>query len=257
MRKQQESRKKKEISPKGRPLVCIPIVEQSREEILASARMIGEKGADMVEWRLDWYEKAVLDWHEAEGILRELSEICGDMILVCTFRSKKQGGQMELTEEEYIRLLYQIGKSGYGDVLDVETAELSAPEEVIRELHRFSVRVLASQHYFFHTPGTEEMERELYAMKELGADGAKLAVMPRKNTDVLHLMEATMHVKERYPSYPLITMAMGKEGILSRIGGQISGSCVTFGTLGKTSAPGQIPLKDLTAILDKIAENLE
>ncbi len=70
-------------------------------------------------------------------------------------------------------------------------------------------------------------------------------------------MEATMHVKERYPSYPLITMAMGKEGILSRIGGQISGSCVTFGTLGKTSAPGQIPLEDLTAILDKIAENLE
>ena len=50
---------------------------------------------------------------------------------------------------------------------------------------------------------------------------------------------------------------LSREGILSRIGGQISGSCVTFGTLGKTSAPGQIPLEDLTAILDKIAENLE
>lgn len=257
MREQQENRKKKQISGAGRPLVCVPIVEQSREGILASASRIAEKGADMAEWRLDWCEKAVLNWSEAEGILRELSEVCRDMLLLCTFRSKNQGGQMELAEEDYIRLLYQIGESGFGDILDVETGELSDPEKVIRELHRHGACVLASQHYFSHTPETDKMERELYHMKELGADGAKLAVMPRKNTDVLHIMEATMHVKDRYPSYPLVTMAMGKEGLLSRIGGQITGSCITFGVVGKTSAPGQIPLEDLTVILDKITENLE
>ncbi len=66
-----------------------------------------------------------------------------------------------------------------------------------------------------------------------------------------------MHVKGRYPDYPVVTMAMGRMGLLSRISGQIFGSCITFGTLGKASAPGQLPMAEVAAILDRIAESLE
>ena len=101
------------------------------------------------------------------------------------------------------------------------------------------------------------MVKELREMKELGADIGKIAVMPQSERDVLHLMEAMVTMKEQYPDYPIITMSMGKTGVISRISGQVFGSCMTFGAVGKVSAPGQLPMEDLKLILDKIAESLE
>jgi len=40
---------------KGRPFVCVPIVEQEREDIVRAAESLKKKPADMIEWRIDWY----------------------------------------------------------------------------------------------------------------------------------------------------------------------------------------------------------
>lgn len=240
----------------GKPLVCVPIVEKSREKILEAARIFAEKGVEMAEWRMDWYEgtesiENVLD------VLQQLAAICKNIILLCTFRSKKQGGERELSEEAYQKLLLAIAKSGYADILDVEVFELSRPEALIKEIQDLSGLVIASEHHFFETPETAVMEEKLLAMRTMGADIGKLAVMPGKNTDVLRLLEATAQVKEQYPEYPVITMAMGGMGVISRISGQIFGSCVTFGAVGKTSAPGQLPFETVSGILENISESLE
>ena len=240
----------------GKPLICVPVTEQSGYAILAAAREIAKKGADMLEWRMDFYEN-ILSWKETRQLLAEISEICKDMILLCTFRSKQQGGEKEIAKEDYENFLYQIAGSGYADVLDVEVRELFDAGDTISRIHSDSTYVIASQHYFSHTPETEAMEEELSDMKKAGADIAKLAVMPKKNTDVLRLLEATAKMKEKYPSYPLVTMAMGGMGMISRISGQIFGSCVTFATVGKASAPGQLPIEDVSRMIERISESME
>ncbi len=56
---------------------------------------------------------------------------------------------------------------------------------------------------------------------------------------------------------PLITMSMGPLGAVSRLAGQVFGSCATFATLGDAgSAPGQLPLDDVLSALDLIGRDL-
>lgn len=247
---------KKRIIGAGRPLVCVPVVEIEENGIYKAAGQAVERGAEVLEWRIDWFAQAACQ-DRIEEILHKLQEICGDTILLCTFRSSLQGGEREISEEMYLGLLELIAKSGQADILDVEVSELSNPSNVIRKLHGIGQCVIGSKHYFSHTPETEQMQRDLADMQRAGADIGKLAVMPHGALDVLRLLEATARVREEYPHYPLVTMAMGGLGAISRISGEVFGSCMTFASVGKTSAPGQMPLEDVVGILNKISESMD
>lgn len=108
-----------------------------------------------------------------------------------------------------------------------------------------------SNHDFDKTPATSELERRLTLMKTYGADIAKIAVMPNSARDVLNLLLATDNMKYKL-NFPLITMAMGDLGKVTRISGEVFGSCLTFGTVGDASAPGQIESTNLKGILDTL-----
>jgi 3-dehydroquinate dehydratase len=56
-------------------------------------------------------------------------------------------------------------------------------------------------------------------MAQLNGDVVKLAVMPESNDDVLNLMVAT-HDASQNISQPIITMAMGSLGAVTRVAGQ-------------------------------------
>ena len=92
----------------------------------------------------------------------------------------------------------------------------------------------------------------LEQMADSDADIVKIALMPQNAEDVLCLLEQTNAFHEKYPNQPLITMSMGKLGVISRISGEVFGSCVTFGAGKVSSAPGQIPMLKLQEILDTI-----
>lgn len=247
---------KRWVIGEGKPLVCVPVVETEESRIYQEAEFVARQGAEALEWRMDWFAHAE-QWEYVDRALRRLQEICGDIILLCTFRSKSQGGKRDISQDMYLGLLQRVAESGRADLLDVETPELSEPSAVIGMLRKAGQKVVSSSHYFSHTPKTEDMLQELGAMKQWGADIGKLAVMPHSPLDVLRLLEATAQIKEENPGYPLITMAMGGLGVISRISGQVFGSCMTFASVGKPSAPGQLPLADARGILDKISESME
>ena len=69
--------------------------------------------------------------------------------------------------------------------------------------------------------------------------------------DVLDLLQTTAQISAQ-TMHPIITMSMGKLGVISRISGATFGSAVTFATVGQASAPGQIPLDKMRAILQAI-----
>ena len=85
-------------------------------------------------------------------------------------------------------------------------------------------------------------------MERAGADIAKIAVMPQKAEDVLELLSATLKAVQSM-SCPVITMSMGKSGMISRVCGEIFGSSVTFGSMHTSSAPGQIDIEALRQML--------
>ena len=93
----------------------------------------------------------------------------------------------------------------------------------------------------------------LEQMKHSNADIVKLAMMPQDAEDVLRLLAETNRFHQRYPEQLLITMAMGKIGAVSRVSGEIFGSCVTFGAGKNASAPGQIKMEKLEEILEVLS----
>ncbi|MCI9083941.1 MAG: type I 3-dehydroquinate dehydratase [Lachnospiraceae bacterium] len=239
----------------GKPVICVPITETGKNEIRKAAQQGIKQGAAALEWRMDWYSQ-VDQWNQVEEVLEELSEMCRNTILLCTFRSKAQGGQREIAEETYRLLLKSIAGNGGADLLDVEVRELLEASDVIEQLHGMGQKVIGSQHYFSYTPDVQQMRREFQDMQRTGADIGKLAVMPQTSMDVIHLMEAAAGMKESSPEYLLAAMAMGGLGAVSRVSGQLFGSCITFASAGKASAPGQLLIEDTIMILDKLSESM-
>ena len=95
-----------------------------------------------------------------------------------------------------------------------------------------------SNHDFFKTPSKEEIISRLCAMQEKGADIPKIAVMPQSKKDVLTLLSATNEMVEEHANRPIITMSMAATGVISRLAGEVFGSCLTFGAAKKGKCSG-------------------
>ena len=240
----------------GIPKICVPIVGVTREEILAAAENIKSTKADVVEWRVDWYED-IFDFAKTEATMQALREVIGEMPILFTFRTSKEGGEKEIETETYVELNQNAAKTGLIDLVDVEafTGD-EAVKAVVETAHANGVKVIASNHDFHKTPAKEEIVFRLRKMQDLGADIPKIAVMPQNKKDVLTLLAATEEMVSEYADRPIITMSMSGTGVISRLCGEVFGSALTFGAVGKVSAPGQMGIEDLTTVLGLLHKSL-
>ncbi|MDO5590847.1 MAG: type I 3-dehydroquinate dehydratase [Lachnospiraceae bacterium] len=240
----------------GSPKICVPIVGVTAEEIKKAAEEILKIGADVIEWRADWYED-VFDFDKVEETVTELRKVIGDMVLLFTFRTAKEGGEKAIDEETYVALNERVAKSGQVDLIDVEAFFGDGiVTKIIETAHAQGVKVIASNHDFRQTPPEEELIKRMQKMQDLGADIPKIAVMPQTKSDILTLLSATEKMAGKYAKGPIITMSMGGPGVISRLCGEIFGSALTFGAVGKTSAPGQMEVKDLKIVLELLHKSI-
>lgn len=242
----------------GIPAICIPIVEETKEEIITAAEQAVGLLPDLVEWRADWYQ-SVQDPECVADVLRLLREMLGDIPLLFTLRTTYEGGRKKADKKEYADLLIRAAQSGYADLIDVEMFRMEESEirKLISAIHDSNCLVIGSNHDFDGTPKMEEIIRRMQKMQEMQADLVKIAVMPHSMSDVLTLICATTEMTEQYADRPVITMSMGQQGMPSRLCGEIFGSAVTFGSAGKTSAPGQIPAEELRLALQWLHKQAE
>ena len=240
----------------GIPKICVPIVGVTREEILAAAENIKSTKADVVEWRVDWYED-IFDFAKTEATMQALREVIGEMPILFTFRTSKEGGEKAIETEAYVELNQNAAKTGLVDLVDVEafTGD-DVVKDVVETAHANGVKVIASNHDFHKTPAKEEIVSRLRKMQDLGADIPKIAVMPQNKKDVLTLLAATEEMVSEYADRPIITMSMSGTGVISRLCGEVFGSALTFGAVGKVSAPGQMGIEDLTTVLGLLHKSL-
>ncbi|MBE6050811.1 MAG: type I 3-dehydroquinate dehydratase [Clostridium sp.] len=237
----------------GMPKICAPLVSDTEEKLLEEAKEISKVNeVDLVEWRVDYY-RDVYNIEKVKNILKEMVLILKDKPILFTFRTKKEGGEREISNEDYIKLNNEMIRGKLIDLIDVELSiGKESSEKILKEAKDNNIKVIMSNHDFDKTPQKEEIVKRLENMILLGADIAKIAVMPKSEKDVLTLLSATDEVKNRYKGHPIITMSMGGTGLISRISGEIFGSVLTFGSVKKVSAPGQIPVKKLHEMLEVI-----
>ena len=234
----------------GAPKIIVPIVGVTKEDILNEAKTFDSIPVDVVEWRVDWFEH-VFEFDKVEDVLKDLRNVLGNIPLLLTFRTKKEGGEKAIDTKDYKELNLRAAKTGYVDFIDVE---IFTGDDVVREIidgaHTAGVKVIASNHDFFKTPAKSDIIYRLRKMQDMGADIPKIAVMPQSRRDVLTLLCATEEMFTDYADRPIITMSMAGTGVISRLCGEVFGSSMTFGAAKKASAPGQMGVNDLNTVLD-------
>ena len=234
----------------GIPKICVPLVGKTNEEILEEAKFLQNVKFDLIEWRVDHY-KDVEDIEKVIEIVKALRDEVKDAVILFTFRSKKEGGELEVSTEYYSELNQTIAQTKLVDLIDVE---LFTGDELVKDMvktaHKNNVKVVMSNHDFYKTPAKDEIINRLCKMQDLGADLPKIAVMPNTSEDVVTLLAATEEMHTKYAKQPIITMSMGALGLVSRLSGETFGSALTFGAAKAASAPGQISVDKLALILD-------
>lgn len=232
----------------GIPKICVPVTGITEEAILSQAAATKAAGPDLVEWRVDFYGH-MREAKRVETMLEKLSAVLGDIPLLFTLRTDREGGSAHVEKEEYAAILMHAAACRETDLLDVEIMpDQEGAASIIAAAHENHTAVIGSNHHFEGTPANEEIDRIFSCMEQAGADILKMAVMPENSRDVVRMMERTVSWQEK-TRRPLITMSMGSLGGVSRMCGELTGSCVTFASVTRASAPGQIDMGLLKNIL--------
>ena len=240
----------------GAPKIIVPIVGVTKSDIIEEAKTFDSIPVDVVEWRVDWFEN-VFEFDKVEEVLKELRDALGNIPILMTFRTSKEGGENAIEPEAYAELNIKAAQTGYVDFVDVE---IFTGDEIVKKIidgvHAEGVKVVASNHDFFKTPAKSDIIYRLRKMQDMGADIPKIAVMPQNKRDVLTLLSATEEMVTDYADRPIITMSMAGTGVISRLCGEVFGSSMTFGAAKKASAPGQMGVDDLSTVLGLLHKSM-
>ena len=171
----------------------------------------------------------------------------------------KEFGPLIVSIDAQGRNLFEENKVIFNEKKEAAKQDINPEEKkkLVAELQREGVKIIASSHDFDKTDSHEILLDRFREMEKSGADILKMAVMPHGFEDVAAIMEATNAMRKECEK-PLVSMAMGSIGSISRISGENFGSGITFGTVGAASAPGQFPIGELRSLLEALHQkNLE
>ena len=199
--------------------------------------------ADIIEWRAAFLPK--------EAILQvapAIFEKFAGRELVFTLRTRSEGGQIELSSEEYVQMIKEVAQLYQPDYIDFEYFSY---KDVFDQMLDFPNLVL-SYHNFQETP--ENLMEILSELTSLNPKVVKIAVMANTEQDVLDLMNFTRGFKTLNPEQEYVTISMGKVGKVSRTTSDVTGSSWSFASLDAASAPGQISLSSMKKIRELLNE---
>lgn len=240
----------------GCPKTIVPVMGADADALAAEVGRAVAAGADCIEWRADFLARPC-DSTQLEHAAQTVRTAAGETPVLFTIRTASQGASLELAPAPYAELLRGAIASGCIDLVDIECDK---GDDLICKLiayaHEHQVVTVISYHNFDRTPALDEMVSTLAHMHELGADIPKMAVMPLDKQDTLRLLAATDEVTRIREIYPVITMAMGADGAVSRLLGEVFGSAMTFSSVETASAPGQVGLEQTKTVLAALHEAL-
>ncbi|MCR4403652.1 MAG: type I 3-dehydroquinate dehydratase [Firmicutes bacterium] len=231
------------------PVVCVPVVARTAEEAVKIASDAASSGADMIEMRADH-----VDGLNSENVRDMLAAVAksSSLPIIFTNRLWAEGGARQVPEEERVEIQLAAMECGGVAVVDIELAtEPRFRSRVLEVASRRGVSVILSYHNFRTTPSKREILGIVKEEVKAGGNIVKFAVTPRHPRDVLVALDATWEAKEM-TGLPVISMSMGEMGKYSRVVGPLYGCDLTFASLGRASAPGQIDVREIRYLLNSL-----
>ena len=200
--------------------------------------------ADIIEWRADFFPK-----EEIINVAPAVFEKFAGRELMLTIRTRPEGGNIDLSDEEYVALIKEVAEFYQPDYIDFEYFSHKGKFDDMLDFPN----LVLSYHNFEETP--ENMMEILSELTSLTPKVVKVSVMAHNEQDVLDLMNYTRGFKTLNPEQDFVTISMGKIGKISRIAADLTGSSWSFASQEEPSAPGQISLSNMKKIQEILDEN--
>ena len=212
-----------------KPALVLTVTDSESPSAIQKAKRLG---AQILELRIDRFK-----FRSEEELIRKIRALKKLRIpLIATLRSRKEGGARSIPEARRIQLFKKV--LPWTDAIDLELSSKRLLK-LIPHARRRGNRVILSYHNFHSTPPDRTLEGLLRKARRQGADLVKIAVTPQKKEDVGRLLLFTSQHREK----SLVSIAMGRFGKPSRILAPLFGSRLGYTFIGRSQAPGQIPIR--------------
>lgn len=232
-------------------MLCVPILADEPAIAKRDAILAAEKGADIVEFRVDLLMEADLS---LEARIAQIKELVAESPLPCivTCRPEWEGGLYAGDEDERVSMFEALGTADSPPAyIDVELKAYTASANIRQKINlavdhpkqerHVRTRLILSSHDFTGRPA--DLTRRILAMQaEPACAVVKVAYRARSIRDNLELFDI---LSERQK--PTIALGMGEFGLMSRVLAPKFGGFLTFASLRDESAtaPGQPTIDDL------------
>jgi 3-dehydroquinate dehydratase / shikimate dehydrogenase len=217
--------------------ICVAIQAGSPGELIDRAET-ALKDSRFVEFRLDALAKPLA----AMPYLRQFLSEHRDVTAIATCRRKEYGGNFAKSLTDELEVLEKAVAAGCHLVdLEIESAEHLKPAQMTK-LRAAGAGLIISFHDFTRTRGLEQVADRIERFKP---DYVKVVSTARSLADNLAVLRL---IEDRSLSSQVVGIAMGEEGILSRVLGPRAGAAFTFASLddGAETAAGQITARAMT-----------
>ncbi|MDI9470974.1 MAG: type I 3-dehydroquinate dehydratase [Bacillota bacterium] len=212
---------------------------------------------DVVEWRIDLFAPkpplfcqplSPQPLKKIVELARALRQTAGRPLLV-TVRSRAEGGRWPDEDREgQAAILATLIKARAAELIDIE-AVLPVAEELIAAAHEAGMDVVLSRHILGAMPTFAELKVLFLELRQQGADLPKLAARAASPEETLRLLAAAA----ASGAAPLIAIAMGEAGRLSRVAAAGVGGALGFAAHGVESAPGQLDVHTTSGLTAALA----
>jgi len=194
-------------------------------------KRIYAKKPDLIEYRLDYLTKS--------SALETIAENKRCPI-IATDRSRRKQARA---------LLLSAAEIGF-DIIDVDISS-SFARTIIKQLKAFDVQVITSHHDSIRTPPETKLIRLLRTERKLGGDICKIVTTANRPNDNLIILG---FINKYSRTAKIVSFAMGKLGITSRVLSPLFGAEFTFACIDNQSktAEGQTCIDDLRQMWKKL-----
>lgn len=204
---------------------------------------------DVLEIRYDLFPHTE-DW---PGLAQRVAACHPHALRLATIRLQRDGGQWPDTmASQRIPLWQSILQAPIGvQLLDLEMENASDRAVLSAFCPNPAPSVILSHHYFDRTPSKVELETAIALCHNHHVAGFKVACMAVEPQDTAPLYPL---IRRHAPQFDFFALfAMGRWGQASRLYSLTCGANLTYGSILKSQAPGQIPIRQLHQLRPQIA----
>lgn len=217
---------------------CLPIVKNSKKEILKSLKL---KGFNFYEIWLDYIQD--LD----DEFITDIAKKHKGKLIFLLRRQNLEKIKLALDKRQH--LISIISK--FPVFLDLDFLTQQEELDFLRQKNS-KITLILSYHNYKETPALDYLENLINKMRTFNPGIFKISVFCKTEKDALNLLHLLLNLKKQRIKY--IVLGMGQKGLITRIFGSVWGNEFNFAPvdLQEKSAEGQLTKSQLENIFKEI-----